>query len=187
MYWLRLSLASFFVASAAPAAVIPANALVNFQVQASASAGNGPYTTHVDAWKNTGLLLNAGDLFALEASGSIWVAPPFTPERAEGPDGGIGDCPGCVAPSATRYALVGKIGTDLGDEFFVGSSFSGVANDTGYLYLAMNDNYYPDNIGSFTVSTAPIPEPSTALLLGFGLAGLAGRARRLSDRPAGAS
>jgi hypothetical protein len=77
----------------------------------------------------------------------------FTPDgrgdaASMGPDG--------LAPNlpASIYALVGKIGTDLGDEFLVGSSFSGSANDTGILYLGFNDTSYRDNLGFFTVSTA---------------------------------
>ena len=95
------------------------------------------------------------------------------------PDGDGGACGGCIADIPnSRYALVGKIGTDLGDEFFVGSSFLGAANDAGLLYLGFNDNNYNDNMGFFTVSTAQVPEPSTALLLGLGLLGLATQRRR---------
>jgi MYXO-CTERM domain-containing protein len=77
--------------------------------------------------------------------------------------------------------LVGKIGT-LGDEFLVGSSFSGVANDTGFLYLGFNDSSYRDNLGFFTVSTTQVPELSTAALLALGLAGIAAGRRRSAAR-----
>jgi len=92
--------------------------------------------------------------------------------------------PDALAPNlpASIYALVGKIGTDLGDEFLVGSSFSGSANDTGFLYLGFNDTSYRDNLGFFTVSTAQVPEPITALLMGLGLAGLATPSRRFARR-----
>jgi hypothetical protein len=59
------------------------------------------------------------------------------------------------------------------DVFLVGSSFSGVANDTGLLYLGFNDTSYRDNLGFFTVSTTAVPEPSTGLLLAVGIAGIA--------------
>jgi len=183
------SLGFVLLASRASAIIIPADALVNFQVNAYAPVGNGPYTTHVAAWMDTGLFLNTGDHFALEATGA-WRASPAghgapygTPEGNVGPDGQRD----VVGPDAlanlpmSSYALVGKIGQDLGDEFLVGSSFSGVANDTGVLYLAFNDTYYFDNSGFVLVSTAPVPEPSTALLLGLGLAGLTAR-QRLAKR-----
>ena len=171
------SSASFFflllLTSNASATVIAADALVNFQMDAFAPVGNGPYSTHVAAWKNTGLFLNEGDTFALTATGIAAESPAGMAGGGRTPDGGGGPCGGCIAdiPNSV-YALVGKIGTDLGDEFVVGSSFMGVANDTGFLYLGFNDNHYWDNLGFFTVSTAQVPEPDTALLLALGLIGL---------------
>ena len=176
----------FFVvlASSASATVIPADALIDFQVDALAPVGNGPYSTHVAAWRNTGLFLSLGDIFALTATGIAAESPAGMAGGGRTPDGDGGACGGCIADIPnSRYALVGKIGTDLGDEFFVGSSFLDVANDTGLLYLGFNDNNYNDNLGFFTVSTAPVPEPSTALLLSMGLLGLglhAGRKRSSS-------
>jgi hypothetical protein len=130
----------------------------------------------------TTLFLNSGDLFALLATGIAAESSSGMADGGRTPDGHPADCGGCIADIAvaSRYALVGKIGTDLGDEFFVGSTFSGTANDTGFLYLGFNDNYYYDNLGFFTVSTTAVPEPSTALLLSFGLGYLAiKRTRRI--------
>jgi hypothetical protein len=175
---LACSLAFPIFASTAAAAIIPADALTDFRVDAWADLGDGPYATHVVAWHSTGLFLNQGDLFALVASGIAAPSPAGMAEGGFGPDG-RGDAassgPNALAPNlaASIYALVGKIGTDLGDEFLVGSSFAATANRTGILYLGFNDTSYRDNLGFFTVSTASIPEPSTSLLVALGLAWLA--------------
>ncbi len=139
--------------------------LVDFRVDALVGLGHGPYFSHVQAWKNTGIWVEAGDMVALQAEGLAWVAPPFTADRSRGPEGygglycafwnGIEHCLAEV-PYA-QAALVGKIGEDLGDEFLVGSTFSGVANDSGFLYLAFNDNYYYDNSGHFIVNGSVSP------------------------------
>ena len=178
-----VALAMVASVSSVSAAMIPADALIDFQVDAWAPVGNGPYTTHVVAWSDTGLFLNEGDTFALTATG---IAAPSSADMGNGgqtPDGrteGVLTGPESLAPYLPPYALVGKIGTDLGDEFLIGSSFLGVANDTGILYLGFNDTYYWDNLGFWTVNSTVVPEPSTAILLSMGLAGLhvVGRRRR---------
>ena len=181
-------LAILLFTTTASAAIITGDALVDFQVDAYAPVGDGPYATHVAAWMDTGLFLNAGDEFALVAVGIAFESPASpgrTPEGDFSPRCAFWDSiEHCIVDIPnSRYSLVGKIGTDLGDEFYVGSSFSGIANDTGYLYLAFNDSHYTDNSGFYTVSTAPVPEPSTALLLSMGLCGLAiTRERRNHDR-----
>jgi sugar lactone lactonase YvrE len=156
-------------ASSASATTIPADALIDFVVDARAG------------WVSTGLQINQGDLFALEAEGTAWVAPPYTPERGEGPaPRGPGPCidPACLLTQidGSTAALVGMIG---GSVFVVGSSFQGEASDSGILQLGFNDSDYSDNSGFFLVSTtAVVPEPSVVALMALGLVGLLFRISR---------
>ena len=151
------------------ATTIPGDALTDFRVDAV-----------IGAWQDTGLWIDAGDLFALEAEGTVWVAPPFTPERGEGPESrGPGPCvdPDCLLTTidGSTAALVGKIGSSV---FVVGGAFLGTASDSGFLELAFNDSHYSDNEGFFLVSTTEVPEPSTISLLGLGLISITGARRR---------
>lgn len=143
-----------------------------------APVGDGPYTTHVAVWRGTGLFLDIGAVFSLVASGIAAESPVSAAAGGRTPDGDGGDCDICIAPTsvlpASRYAPVGKIGTGLGDEFFVGSSFSGTAQQSGFLFLAFNDSNYFDNSGFFTANTvAVVAEPTTVSFLFVGLLGVA--------------
>ncbi len=167
-----------------PSSAHAVDTLDGFPVDASAPVGDGPYSTHVPAWQNTGVFLNVDDAFSLEAQGTAFESP-ASPGRT--PNGDGGGCGTCLAPvPGSRYALVGKIGEELGDEFVVGSSFSGVAQQSGMLYLGFNDSNYFDNSGSFIVNSVPEP-PSTWLPIGamMALSALHTQRRRRSQGPTG--
>jgi hypothetical protein len=82
--------------------------------------------------------------------------------------------------SAAFGTLVGQI--DGGDFFVVGTSFNGVASDTGTLKLFYWDSNFGDNTQFITarVTVGAIPEPETyaLMLAGLGLVGWTARRRR---------
>lgn len=84
--------------------------------------------------------------------------------------------------SAPYGSLVGEID---GLYALLGTSFQGAAWGTGLLRLFYWDSNYLDNQGSISVtvskSESPVPVPSTMVLFGTGIAGLAGIARRKRD------
>lgn len=105
---------------------------------------------------DTGIDLRAGDQITISASGTI-VAGSRVGEV--GPDGGRSGGFGSVVntrplPSAGVGALIGYIRTTSGQlsaPFLVGSNLSTTAPTDGRLILAVNDDNYSDNTGSFSV------------------------------------
>jgi hypothetical protein len=104
---------------------------------------------------DTGIDVRSGDQITFTASGTVVAG-----QRAGsvGPDGGRSSGFGSIVsarpvPSAGVGALIGYIRTADGQTqpFFIGSSLTYNATSDGRLYLAVNDDNYNDNSGSFTV------------------------------------
>lgn len=87
--------------------------------------------------------------------------------------------------SAPGFEAVGEDaggGVAAADLFLIGAGpliFS--APGPGRLYLGINDPLGMNNAGAFNVTIMAIPEPGTALLVGFAMLGLASTGRRRSD------
>jgi hypothetical protein len=79
--------------------------------------------------------------------------------------------------TAAYGSLVGEIG---GVYKVLGTSFNGVAWNTGALNLYYWDSNFDDNAGSVTAMVSTVPEPASWALMiaGFGLAGSAIRSRK---------
>jgi hypothetical protein len=104
---------------------------------------------------DTGIDVRSGDQITFTATGTVVAG-----QRAGsvGPDGGRSSGFGSIVgtrpvPNAGVGALIGYIRTADGQTqlFFIGSSLTYNATVDGRLYLAINDDNYNDNSGSFTV------------------------------------
>jgi hypothetical protein len=102
------------------------------------------------AWNDTGIDVRAGQSVYFEAQGRVrWGR-----DRQDGPAGERNSPPNPGRPMGNRNAaaLIGKIGNDSGDPFFIGDDNGAVRlRGSGRLYLGINDDVLTDNSGNFRV------------------------------------
>lgn len=102
------------------------------------------------AWNDTGVDVRQGQTVYFEAQGQVrWGR-----DRRDGPAGERNSPPNPGRPMGNRNAaaLIGKIGTDSGDLFFIGDDTGAVrVRGSGRLYLGINDDVLTDNSGNFRV------------------------------------
>jgi len=102
------------------------------------------------AWNDTGIDVRAGQSVYFEAQGRVrWGR-----DRQDGPAGERNSPPNPGRPMGNRNAaaLIGKIGNDSGDLFFIGDDSGPVRlRGSGRLYLGINDDVLTDNSGNFRV------------------------------------
>lgn len=116
-------------------------------------------------WYDTGISVSAGNVVMVSASGSVYIGwlsdasleyetpagcPGFSTSAPPGP---------FLAPDLPAWSLIGRIGPS-GAPFEIGTGVTFTAPTSGELYLSMNDNYFDDNYGSWTVEVTIIPELS---------------------------
>jgi hypothetical protein len=114
-------------------------------------------------WTDTGVDLKAGEAISINASGRIRFSAEIP---SVGPDGDQTSCAlnknprvPYVALTLRCHSLIGKVGAE-GMMFQVGSSSSFHATETGRLYLGVNDNFFGDNRGTWTVQISANTKPS---------------------------
>jgi len=106
-------------------------------------------------WTPTGVYVREGQDVMISATGAI-IFSDHTPPG--GPEGDGTDCYHLPdihrwtfpAPNLSCHSLIGRIG-NRGTPFEVGDSLRFRANASGHLDLGVNDNWFPDNSGIWTV------------------------------------
>lgn len=114
-----------------------------------------------EGWYDAGINLSAPEVITITASGSVYVgniAPTSNNHQTPNGDPSISTSDPrfglpFIAPGLVPWSLVGKIG-DSGQPFEIGSSNAITAQDSGKLYLSVNDNNFGDNSGSWNVTVA---------------------------------
>jgi hypothetical protein len=104
-----------------------------------------------EPWTDTRIDVRAGQVVYFEATGRVT----WGPGRRDGP-AGEGRSPvnaGRPIPGRSAAALIGRIGDDSTDYFFIGAGTGPFRmREGGRLYLGINDDYLADNSGSFRVT-----------------------------------
>ncbi len=103
------------------------------------------------AWTDTGIDVRNGQVVYFEAQGRV----SWGPGRRDGPAGESRSPsnPGRPIPNRPAAALIGRIGDDSTDYFFIGNSTGPIrTRDRGRLYLGINDDYLVDNSSNFRVT-----------------------------------
>jgi hypothetical protein len=98
---------------------------------------------------DTGMVLKNGQNATVTATGAVC---PWGTSVCAGPNGDSSfdtSASGFLLPGAPAWGLVGRVGS--GPWVQVGAGPTKLSG-SGALVFAMNDNYYPDNTGSFTVT-----------------------------------
>jgi Ca2+-binding EF-hand superfamily protein len=103
-------------------------------------------------WVDTGINVRNGDTISIQANGSVTLSD----NNADAANPG-GSQSGRLAPSAPlpnqpAGALIARVGD--GPPIFVGDRQTITANNSGRLYLAVNDDHFDDNRGQFRATVS---------------------------------
>ena len=102
-----------------------------------------------DGWTPSGLDVRRGEMIAFRARGEVQLSADNN-DRAR-PGGSISNrqAPNAPVRNAAAGALIGRVG---GTVFVIGDSTQSIRMPaSGELFLAVNDDHFPDNQGSFEV------------------------------------
>jgi len=126
------------------------NDIEHFSVPGTPSESKAVVVPAREKWTDTGVQVRKGDTISFTATGRVqWASGKFA-----APDGSkkklkpvLGQYP---VSSMGAGGLIAKIGS--GPAFAVGNAAKVVANESGRLFLGINDNVFSDNAGEFKVT-----------------------------------
>jgi hypothetical protein len=102
-------------------------------------------------WNDAGIDVRAGQTIYFEATGQVrWGR-----DRRDGPAGerGSPNNPGRPMPNRAGAALIGKVGQNSNDPFYIGDETGPIrVRASGRLFLGINDEVLQDNAGNFRVT-----------------------------------
>ena len=101
-------------------------------------------------WTDTSVDVRAGQTIYFAPQGEVR----WGPDRRDGPEGerNSPSNPNRPMPNRPAAALIGKMGAESNDIFFIGAEQGPIrVRSSGRLYLGINDDYYNDNSGTFRV------------------------------------
>jgi beta-glucanase (GH16 family) len=105
-------------------------------------------------WFDSGVALFGGEAVSISASGTVTVGSLNGAYNDETPAGQPGVTPlggAVIAPNSPAWSLIGRIGAS-GLPFEIGTGVNFAVPAIGELYLSVNDNYFPDNAGTWSVT-----------------------------------
>jgi Ca2+-binding EF-hand superfamily protein len=119
--------------------------------------GGGPQMI-VDAargWVDTGYVLRAGDVISLQASGTVTLSTNGSDVAEPAGSRTNRRATSAPLPNEPAGALIARIGN--GAPVMIGSRRTITANEAGRLYLSVNDDFFDDNRGQYSVAIVQRP------------------------------
>jgi hypothetical protein len=99
-------------------------------------------------WVDTGIDVRTNDRISITANGRIRISPEGGTITAAGVPAGRTE--GATMPTGNVGGLVARFGNS--PPLFIGESRTFRTGMDGRLYLGVNDNFFDDNTGAFTVT-----------------------------------
>ena len=133
------------------------NELTNAELSAAnpGAVGTAGRTIVVEGsrgWVDSGISVRNGDRIVVEADGSVTLSTNNSDVANPGGSQSGRLAPSAPLPNQPAGALIARIGD--GRAILVGNRQSFTANDSGRLYLGVNDDHFDDNRGQFNVNVS---------------------------------